>query len=470
MDARVASHLRKFEDTDDLGLALPSSAKSMHINQSLDRSMSPGKSMRGELQNENSKILSDPPNIRIRTQAQNQEKKTGVHRDIRDRSIGTGTEIRSSASQSSSGPSTNRSVPTGSSRGSRSSGTRAVIPPQVVSHLLSDNMGGMTFDHSKQVWVKRKGSRMSQGADTHSRSGSDITENLFQDIPDLSVDEVQEQQHTRTVTTSIKILGSSSDQMAGHDHLAKRPEEQSSRPQTRDNAATEIVDQSSAPSKFSHFASSGPVPETRATSWGDEILAIQTKVQMRNGNPTVKEDERSEEVEHEISILEGRTSQTPRQVHNTQRHARVVTVAFSSPLVDHVETLKHGSDPADSEDDGSDLDLADSPVQDGARSSSTGQRRSTVGFGKRSVYRGVSRRASIGFARPMSRVDENEELAFLHKMHGPPNTSMDLVVTTPLAASRSMLLPPALSSVQASSIGFQLSPLSEFTVHKDDEV
>ncbi|KAL8733554.1 MAG: hypothetical protein Q9181_003524 [Wetmoreana brouardii] len=473
IDARVASHLRKFEDTDDLGLALPSSAKSMHLHQSHDPSLSPNKSVDGEVQNDSSDILSDPPNIRIRARGKGQTHEDEIQTKPEGHRIPKSTRARSSGSQSSSEPSTNRSVPTGSSRGSRGSGTRAVIAPQVVSHLLSDNMGAMTFDHSKQVWVKRRGSRTSQGADTYSRSGSDITENLFQDIPDLSVDELEEQQRTQRIVSSAKILGTASDRVSMHDHAAKPlVEDQASRPQTRGSTDTATVDQSSAPSRFSQFASSGPMPETRATSCG-EVLSrgyTHTKVQVRNENPLLEDGERGEEVEHEISIMEGRTSETPRNFRYNRQKARVVTVAFSSPLVDHVETLENHSDGTESDNEGGDLDLADSPVRHDAQSSSATQRRTSTGFGKRSTYRGVSRRASLAFARPMSRLDENEELTFLRTRHGPSNASLDLVVTTPLAVSRSTLLPSVLSSAQASSIGFQLSPLSEFTVHQDDHL
>ncbi|KAL8971692.1 MAG: hypothetical protein Q9183_000931, partial [Haloplaca sp. 2 TL-2023] len=431
MDARVASHLRKFEDTDDLGLALPSSAKSIHINLSHDPTISPGKGSVNNHSDRNSEILSDPPNIRIRPQASGPTESLGNHEDTKEHSVVVSTRVRSSGSQSSSGPSTNRSVPTGSSRGSRSSGTRAVIPPQVVSHLLSDNMGGMTFDHKKQAWIKRKVSRTSQGTDTHSRSGSDTTENLFQGIPDLSVDEVQEQRQTRTSTTSIKTLGIKG--LPGHAHNTDRIDnevrDESPRPRTRDSAGIETVDQSSAPSKFSRFASSGPVPQTRATSWGDEVLVphiVKTNILEHTENVRPKDDEHHEEVEHEISILEGRASRTPRHTHGNQRNARVVTVAFSSPLVDHIEARERDGDPPDLNDDGSDLDLADSPVRHDAPSPSLSRTRNAAGFGKRSGRRGVSRRASIGFTRPMSRLDENEELTFHRMSLGPSNSAMDL--------------------------------------------
>ncbi|KAL8720528.1 MAG: hypothetical protein Q9225_002620 [Loekoesia sp. 1 TL-2023] len=473
VDARVASHLRKFEDTDDLGLALPSSVKSMHIAQSHDPTLSPNKSMDEALQQMEFEAQSDPPNIRIKAQPQGQTPEAGISSRQDGSAVVTSTDVQSTRSESS-GPSTVRSVPTGSSRGSRSSGTKAMIAPQVVSHLLSDNVGAMTFDHSRQIWIKRKGPHKPPSTATHSRSGSDVTEDLFKDIPDLSVDEGQEQQHIRTTAALGDGLGSGSNRISNHDHISGHPGDNfSSRPQTRDSAGAETVDQSSVPSRLSRFASSGPIPETRATSWGDEILArkvVQMQVEAGKESQTAKDDVQSEEVEHEISILEGRTSRMPQHVHQSQRQPRVVTVAFSSPLVDQVQFLAGDNDAAATWDDDSDLDLADSPIRDDARSVSASRRRTSTGFRKTSSYRNASRRASIGLARPMSRVDENEELTFLQAFHGPQNASMELIVTTPLPASRREPLPSAFSSAQASTVGFQLSPLSEFTVHKSDDL
>ncbi|KAL8672403.1 MAG: hypothetical protein Q9168_003142 [Polycauliona sp. 1 TL-2023] len=477
VDARVVSHLRKFEDTDDLGLALPSSVKSVHIKESLDPALSPDKSQQDDSQHESLRVQSDPPNVRIRAQADMHVQEYEITSDHNRTTRSTATQ--SYGSQSSSGPSTGCSVPTGSSQGSRGSGAKAVIAPQVVSHLLSDNVGGMTFDHKKQAWIKRKGSRNSQRVDTHSRSGSDMTENLFEDIPDLSVDEFQEQQRTAQRTVgSVKAPGSVADKISKQDHIGGWPiNNQSSRPQTRDSAMTETIEPSTAPSRFPQMASSGPIPETRATSWGEEFAAaqktIQVQIQSSNGNPILHNDGHSEEVEHEISILEGRTSEPPGRLQRGLRQPRVVTVAFSSPLVDQLRDVDDGDDDDNNHsicEDGSDLDLADSPVRDNTRSKSASKRRTSSGFGKHSAYRSGSRRASIGLARPMSRLDENEELTFLQSSNNGQTTNMNLVLTTPLPASRSMLHPSAHSSAYSSSIGFQLSPLSEFTVNKNDEI
>ncbi|KAL8713066.1 MAG: hypothetical protein Q9220_002926 [cf. Caloplaca sp. 1 TL-2023] len=471
-DARVVSHLRKFEDSDDLGLALPSSAKSMHINHSHDPS-SPTKSVDANIQDDISNCESEPPNVRIRGREQREAQWDILEQKRDEPTAATGSGAHS---QSSSGPSSGRSVPTGSSHNSRSSGTtRAVIVPQVVSHLLSDNVGGMTFDHSKQAWIKRKDLGKPPGARSRSRAGSDATEDMFRDIPDLSVDERQEQQRTHERYVLSEILGAASDQISSHDHATDQPvNRESSRPQAGGDKKAATTHQSSALSTLSNSVSSGLISSTRTTSRSDGDLAskvLDSQAPADNTNHPSHKAERSEEVEHEISILEGRLSERPRSAYDGgRRQPRVVTVAFSSPLVDHVQTFRQIDNDADPSDDGSDLDLADSPIRTDAPSSSASQRHRTLGFRKGSRYRSASRRASLSLARPMSRVDEHEELTFLQTIHSPSNAGLDLVVTTPLPPSRGSMILAAPSSAQASSVGFQLSPLSEFTVHQSDDL
>ena len=467
VDPRVASHLRKFEDNDDLGLALPSSVKMSSLEPQPEiLSAADRQSGKGF---ENGQTERDPPNVRIFEQAIEDQRDVLCKSELHAPNAMTDFRLQSSGSQSTDGPSTSRSVPTGSSR---SSGAKAIIAPQVVSHLLSDTVGGMTFDHTKQVWVKRKSSQDLSGRESHSRSGSEITEDFFQDIPDLSVDEFQEKQRTQRPPSARKISSSISDRISNHDHaLSLPPEDKSLRPQTRGSAAASTIDQGSAPSKLFQFASSGPAPETRATSLGVDYHTDKALQPMRQTNEKVsifEKEEHAEEVEHEISILEGRVSERPQRNGRGERQARVITVAFSSPLVDQIQNLDDGD--AVSSTDESDLDLSDSPPQARSQSAPAAKGRTSHRFRKKSVYRSGSRRASIGLSRPMSRVDENEELSFSESFVGGKSISMDLMVTTPLPRSRNSLVPAPLSSAQQSSIGFQLSPLSDFTVHKSDDL
>ena len=475
-DARVISHLRKFEDQETLGLALSSSLKTLQISQAgmASESCAPGD---GE-PTSHSGTESDPPNIRIR-ESDVQSYKRNYSSSTRDRSISESERhVQSKDSRSSSGPSTNRSDPTGSSH---SSTKRLVIAPQTVAHLLSDQMAGMVFDRQKQLWIKRKGSANVDSNEHHDHTVSDGTEeDLFGDIPDLSVDEMEELQRVRESISSIKSAASVTNKVSGHDQAiineaitkveAAAEALKHARPTTAEGKTIEAADDSSAPSKYSHFAWSGPQPGTRATSWGEEALPS------KEGKPDpskIPSDQHEAEVEHEISILEGRESRVPKHQSSAHRQARVVTVAFSSPLVDQREPA-HEEDDDDDELDlwegQSELNLDVSPVRQNhpPRPSS---RRGSFGIMQKPSRRGTSRRLSFSnqsfHARPMSRLDEQDEMSLVqYSTKGRPMT-LEVEVSTPLPVSRSLIVPQTTGN--RSSISFHLSPLPDFTVHQIDK-
>ena len=467
LDARVVSHLRKFEEKDDVGIVLSASLKTLQIDQAKNDPENPAPD---NVEDRSSAMQSDPPNVRILKHVD--QKHLSSSNSVP--TVGTDRKVQSYGSQSTSGPSTGRSVPTGSSRGSCK---RAVIAPETVSHLLSDHVAGMTFDHAKQVWVKRKILKET-GGQTHNRASSEVTEDdPFGDVPDLSVDELEELARIEQAV-SAKLVQSGSNQVSRCDYAApaeshtnkpnSHKDSPDSRPHTADGQAIVPGEPSSAPSYLTRFTSSVAIGETRATSWGGE--ALQQK--QGNLNQVVKEpieteshDEHAEEVEHEISILEGRTSRSPKHVNGKQRQARVITVAFSSPLIDEFHPHNDG---LGLQEEGSDLNLDDTPIRFGLQPDmSASKGRTSSGFGKRPVHRSVSRRTSIGsqsyIARPMSRLDEQDELSFLQGSGDARN--MSIVVTTPLQRSTA-LQPP--TPAQQSSIGFHLSPLPDFTLHQID--
>ena len=471
LDARVISHLRKFEEKDEIGIALSSSLKTLQVDQS--RNEPEASAPDDDVRVRSSDRESDPPNIRIinnESHAQNLKHSDSFAQDL---VFGVEVKVPSYSSQSASNPSTGRSVPTGSSRGS---GKRAVIAPETVSHLLSDHVAGMTFDHTKQVWVKRKTSK-EDGGKAHSRAPSEITEDdPFGDVPDLSVDELEELARTNQKVTGATLLRAGSDQISQRDYAilvgsrGKVPNSIQDPPDSRPHTANSQIlgpgEPSSAPSNVTRLTSSVAVAETRATSWGDDGLQHkQDQVNSTTERPATTEspDEHAEEVEHEISILEGRVSQSPKRLNGKQRQARVITVAFSSPLIDQMQPCNGGSEHWEEE---SELNLDDSPIHFEPQPDLSSRKRST-GFGRRSTHRSASRRVSIGsqsyIARPMSRLDEQDEISFLRGSDDARN--MSIVVSTPLHRSTA-LQPP--TTGQQSSIGFHLSPLPDFTVHQID--
>lgn len=469
VDPRIISHLRKFEEKDDFGITLSSSLKSIPIRQSNELS-----DMNKNLQDHGYIVESEPPNLRILSQ--NMQPDRG-NRSSDVPALCEDTKVHSVGSHSTSGPSTGRSLHTISSRGS---GNKVVIAPETVSHLLSDQIAGMRFDHDRQVWVKRKVvSRTDDLQIPHCASSEMTDEDLLGEIPDLSVDEIQEMQRVKDAAASLKRTGSESDGISNHDYAkpfirdgAFRPsdEYQDDRPRTAEGAVLPAND-SSTPSKFSRFASSVPFAETRATSWGDDALPQKGAEMAFETSPksSVDYDEHDEEVEHEISILDGRQSRTPTRSNHRDRQARVVTVAFSSPLIDQMTPYTSNGGQETWEDE-SDLDLDDSPTRFHPQPE-VSLRKASAHAGRRSSYRNVSRRRSLGsqsyVARPMSRLDEQDEISFLQS-DGVSNARLDMVISTPLSFQQSMIAPHVSSTGQRSSVGFHLSPLADFTVHQTD--
>lgn len=476
-NARAASHLRKFEDDQDLGLALSSSLKTLRITNSR-RASRASASRRGEADRSNSGEESDPPNIRIRECIVQPPKRkyASSTRDFSD--IGPQPQPQSQDSDLTSGPSSGRSNPTGSSH---SSTNRMVIAPETVAHLLSDQMAGMVFDRQKQLWVKRKSSPNVGGLENLDHTQSEGTEeDFFGDIPDLTVNEMEELQRVKEAVSSVKSKVSAMDKVSVRDQAMFKQTQgegrsvlevhDDTRPRTAEGNSIVAIDNSSAPSKFSHFASSGPQPGTRATSWGDDALSKEPQLSL---HPAVAAPERlgnkeEEQVEHEISIFEGRESQTPRCQSNRKHQARVVTVAFSSPLVD--QRYLESDQAEDPDTDEGELSLDDSPVRYSTRQDHPLQRPLSSESAGKSARRSMPRRMSINnrsfHARPMSRLDEENEMSLVHCSISNKHMSMELAISTPLPLSKSVLVPS--TTGQRSSIGFHLSPLPDFTVHQVD--
>ena len=478
LDRRVISHLSKFKDDQDLGLTLSASTKTLKLSHSRTPSRDYGPDLQ---QNYDacSGAESDPPNTRIRESAVRDNKRK--HSFIGDSSsLGSVQHNGSQNSQSRSGPSSGRSNPTGSSH---SSTNRMIIAPETVAHLLSDQMAGMVFDKKKQLWVKRKSSP-NIGLDQQDHTVSEGTEeDLFGDIPDLSVNEMEELQRVKDAVSSVKSIGSATNKVSIRDQaifhesqvniMHQREQMQSSRPRTAEGKSIPNIDDSSAPSKFSHFASSGPQPGTRATSRGDEALSV------KETHPSIKAPERvlgnghiesEEQVEHEISIFEGRETHTPTARANRNHQARVVTVAFSSPLVEHRDLEFEVDRDSDFDEGENELNLKESPVHRSSLSSTTKASASSAvlrNLNRPSSTRRMSFGNRSGLGRPMSRLDEEEELSIVRCSFSDRRVSMEVAMTTPLPISRSLMIPPTTDG--KSSNGFQLSPLPDFTVNQMDK-
>ena len=467
-DTRIVSHLRRFEDKDDLGLALPSSGKSLRFsNCDIASVASPARTRDGE-QDDN--IESDPPNIRIRAGITDDQQQERPPVETRKADHKMEKDVDKVESHDSSGSSAEKSVPTGSSR---SSANMKKIAPQSVAHLLSDQMADMFFDKERQVWVKRKLSADVEGCGAEGHAASEGTEeDLFGDIPDLSVDEMVELKRVKDVVSSantMSLYGSTNSKSnrpiipaPQRDGTCPSESKLDGRPCTADGKTIDPANNSSAPSKYTNFAWSGPTAGTRATSYGDDVWPDKKTYRHQTALPMLPAGPLSPEVEHEFSILEGRGDRDSAPRDKQHRQPRVVTVAFSSPLI------QSPYQPEDDWDQDEQSRLEDSPSRRVSQLQVLAKRSNTSTFSR--LQRRSTRRPSMGnssfIARPMSRLDEQDELSLVHYSEQRPRTSTDLARLTPLPPSRNWIVPSATG--QRSNGDFELSPLPEFTVHQID--
>ena len=409
-DPRVLSHLRKYQEDEDLDFGVNESVMSFGL----------GKERNADDTTEGI-VLSDEGDGTIEASP----KGTRIHEsaiDHRKRKYSA-----PNANEEDSKNLSRASVPTGSSQNSHAKG---VLSSDLVSHLIPAQVNGLTYDRFKHQWVKE---RNKQPLDTPKTEDSD---DPFRDIPDLSVDELQEMMGIEfNSPEKPKDLSRRRDDFEQSSISPKTsPVKPGPRPQTRDGEQS--VNASSVQSKLTRYTSSVPNSGTRATSW------------TTNGS---KHREASSEVEHEIQLHEGRFSRPPNP-NDASHQARVVTISFSSPLVSNVAY----SDDA-------------SPAKLGVQSKDSNENLDGDGSSYRSRP-GRSRLASIDrqpfIGRPISRIDEgNEETA--EDVSLVPRDDGKLSISTPIKNhTESSMIRSADRSKAYSS--FHLSPLPDFTVDQID--
>lgn len=284
---RILSHLMKFQEKDDPEFGVSASVTSLHW----DDDQQPG-----------------PPS-RDSADSSSQKLEDGAERDHNDAFNGQQGRKNSVTSVDEDGSHTqvsSKSIPTGSSQASHAKG---VLSSDVVSHLIPEQVNGFTYDRFKQKWVRGKARQAPEKP-----KGDESEDDPFRDIPDLSVDELQEMMRMQSSSPSKP----EHDRLADEAGIPKSPLSEK-RPRTRDLAPSGNT--STVHSKGSRFASTDADSGTRATSWDTD--------QHRNGEST-------SEVEHEIKLHEGRLSKPPRRQRASNQQARAVTVNFSSPPVSRV--------------------------------------------------------------------------------------------------------------------------------------
>lgn len=407
---RILSHLKKFQENDD--------PEFFHLDEDQQPETAPRDNEK--LEEESDRGLEDSQD----TFDDYQKRKNSVVSDEGDDKL---QDLLTYNTQVSS-----KSINTGSSTGSHAKG---VLSSDLVSHLIPEQVNGFTYDRFKHLWVK-------EGAEKSPEKpkGEDSEDDPFRDIPDLSVDELQEMMRIEAADSPKRTEdGSSVHEIHNNPKspLSAKIRNLPPRPHTKDGAPS--VNTSTLQSKGTRFTSSVPNSGTRATSWD-------TNEQ--------KNRESSSEVEHEIKLHEGRLSKPPQRQQDLQQQARVVTISFSSPLVSHVAYSDDNTPTKYTRDGGKEIDQVPQTDKEGSTEP-----------GKSTAPEASDAQPSI--QPPVSKIDEGDE-------NGNGDLSVvrqedpEAALATPLKGHPENSLVCLRDDEKDNSYSFNLSPLPDFTVDQID--
>ncbi|KAH6896584.1 hypothetical protein B0T10DRAFT_474649 [Thelonectria olida] len=432
-DPELIQRLKKYQELSDMGDIISSSMRSMGLAkdairaaQEVERQIAEH-SLRGTdlPYTTDDEVISDPPNIRL---------STNPARDF------PGSPKRDFHSHSSTG--TNRTFPTGSSRGSDS---RKIIMPESVSHLIPDRVGSMYLDKQNNIWIKKKDTPPRRSVRMLSEDSED---DPFASIPDLSVDLTKEMQNLLLTT-------------------AKKPP-----------ASPRQVSTPGSPSRRSR--SRGFVTLSPNGQLSPEVASLaREEFEKLDARALEGSEVDPEELpEHDESMQD---KYSPPSVKK-----RNITITFSSPVASIIQDVV--AEDLDSMED--DPDIPDE-VCEAPKKPTHPVGKSALKHGQGSVRgRVASRFSHTGPAfipRPVSRIDEQDEDSTIeilpddqrqvsiigetsiisHKTPDGRRTSLSFIVgQTP----HTYLPVPDESQVIGQNVGkLSLSPLSEFTLNNSDQ-
>lgn len=463
-NARVISHLRKFEERDerdDTGFI----ANSIVSLQADDDDYLNDQVV---FVDENSNIRITGPSHEHERQAQEMDSGTDSHRS--DGSATTTHTVDNS---------TGRTIGTSSTRKSDNVGTLA---PDAVAHLIGEQVGGMTFDKEKQRWVRVQKSPPKQtGSFLELPSNVTSDDDPLREISDLPVDEQKELRRISSPAKLAEAEALADGKSSMHDQALRESNHQPTvesrtssnetvipRPVTRDSSHIHHMHSSSVPSRYTAFGSSQQEKvETRATSWSDEELARLSAI--------------GKAKQH---LAQQMGSLSPVNEPSAEDAGQGGNITFPSPPNQHLPTgvadyYVDSEFEAQNEDldkltglrDDTALDLAQSEVQD-IDSPKLRQTPSRVSFPPSSVYRGAARQMSLRRQTLTNRfateAHESSELSLVAPLPGDRMMSLSLSVSRPVSTRQQPRTTDLQSSPTKGGASFLWSDLPDFTVHEED--
>jgi len=304
LDARVVSLLKKYQDLEDDGF----------MGSSLDAEVD-------RVASNLNKVESDPPGLHIiEPSSRHLKRRDSDASNDGNPSHRTDTSDRA-ATQSSH---TTAESSLGRTITSRKSDNVATLAPEVVAHLIPQEIAGMTFDQDKGIWVKARSPRKAESAKDDAGNLSQSEEDPFNGIPDLTVDEMRESENLKTrPITPLPHPIDEDDVFGPQSDLDPSVEEQIQ----SDDLGNEGSVQSTAID-----LQTSPKPGSLQQGGSKKPSVDSASQRAANAKSSPKRDTINdyEEVEHEYSILEGRSK--PKQHRLSE-----LKVSISSPFI-HVYT------------------------------------------------------------------------------------------------------------------------------------
>lgn len=442
---RIVSHLRKYQETDDVDLLVSASIMSLHLDRGPNRAEEAGND---QTHHEEGATESSPKNIRIR-ERKDTTKSNGADQD--SASMSTRTSRSSSA----------RSIPTGSSN---SSGDKGIISSNMVAHLIPEQIGTMTYDRMNHTWIKSHASEDQSKIQHNKLQPVSSDADPFEDIPDLSVDELQELikaqkfgARTDSSTSSAGVRRPVDGDSDEDEKPVPQPRSSDSRPQTRDGNPSLPLDTSSVQSKVSHFNFSGPKTETRATSWGTEELDIKP-VQPSH----VTSDSYSVPGPEPFEQRPNSPSAKPGCVNGLEKQSTATDPTIPSPPSkiadddDSINAPRYRSVNADSA-------SCSNKYGDHDNQSARNSHNPVV---KTLTRRPFDGRPFIG--RPISRIDEQNEESVNQELSITRRNNQESAISLLPQNNEISIVPPSVPDPDT-SYSFHLTTLADFTVNQVDQ-
>lgn len=441
-------------------------------------------------------IGSDPPNIKIVESTALQRKRKHDTSSTIPADDGDALAL----SHGSNGSSGSSSYPSGSSRASDC----RIIEATKVGHLIPEQIADMVFVRQRNVWVKKKVPDVGI-QEPNPVSFDDTDEDPFGDIPDLSVDETQEMMRIKAARRMEELR---SDPMP----VVEEVSEEDSRANAEDEEFEEISEEGFSRAKSDRFPSTEATQRRRLASEipqrapGDEESILTNpfaspEAPMNSVSPDRTNKDTLRKVTAMISELRARAEESvipesmKRQAFEngqmTSKPARNITIQFSSPVASIIrdEAFQRSFNEDWKEDEDSEL-FPDSILHNRSRNitPSLGHpnsiRKSSLKV--KSAFQapphGMSPMLSRFPTRQVTTIDEQDEESAIHKTPAPETAERRVSIVrqrtpspNPISASTRLQISTQTTPTNQPNVDLRfdaslnLTPLSEFTIHKKDD-